>query len=102
MPKAAPPANTSPLSLSRMRWYLGIWERRRPSLLCRFFAGHGLAYFEARESRDGNILAQFGDFPFDEIANRGGVVFDEGLLEQADFFIEFVEAAFDDLLDHFL
>src|SRR5579862_3027357 len=60
IPKALPPAKTSPLSLRTMRWYLGIYKPvgqphlllfRGRRLLRRLFDQRGLAHFKSNEAR---------------------------------------------------
>src|SRR5438067_1463717 len=57
MPNAAPPASDSPLSLSRIRLYrdTGFGGRFRTGL-----GGGRVAYLEARETGDRDVLAQLG------------------------------------------
>ena len=111
MPKAPPPASTSPLSLRTMRWYLGmagvLSEPRGlsgfgRSLLRGFFDQRRFAHFKADEARNRNVFAQFGDHGLDQVADGGGVFADEGLLVQANLFVEFVQPPFDDLVHHLL
>ena len=47
-----------------------------------------LAHLEAREAADRDVLAQLADLGGDQLADADGLVLDEGLLEQADFFVE--------------
>jgi hypothetical protein len=93
----------SPLSLRRMRSYLG---HESP---VRLAAGGGarlvgiaVADFEAREPRDRDVLAQLGDLRLDQLIDGDGVVFHEGLLVQADLFVKLRHAAFHDLVGHLL
>src|SRR5271155_3680642 len=59
----------------------------------------GVADFEAGEAADRDILPQFANFGGDELRDADGLVFDKGLLVEADFFIELAHLAFDDFLD---
>ena len=67
-----------------------------------FGLGYGpgwVAYFEAGESADRDVLAELADLRGDEVLDGLALFLDEGLLEQADFFVELGHLAFDDLLD---
>src|ERR1700693_4795989 len=120
IPKDPPPASASPLSLRTMRWYLGtdgrltcsggaglrpasacaaltLWRRR---LRC-FLDQRRLAYLEANEARDRNVLTKFCNRRFDQVADAGGVIADERLLVQADLFVELAHPPFHDLVHHF-
>jgi hypothetical protein len=59
-----------------------------------------LTHFEARKPANRNIFAQLTDLSGDELTNADGLVADEGLLEQANFFVELAHLAFNNLLDH--
>src|ERR1700733_5486395 len=60
----------------------------------------GVAYLEAGEAAHGDVLAELADLLRDELRNAHGLLLDEGLIEQADLFVELAHLAFDDLLDH--
>ena len=80
-----------------MRWYFGTaayYSSVRP------VRGPGIAHLEPGEARHGYVFAQLGDLRLDQVVDGGRIVFNEGLLVQADLFVEFVHAPFDDLIDH--
>src|ERR1700733_9623253 len=88
MPKALPPAKTSPLSLRTMRWYFGmergLWRLGLGGgLLGSLFDESRFPHFKSDEARDRNVLAQLGDGGFDQIADGGGVLANKGLLVEA-------------------
>src|SRR3984957_19633150 len=60
----------------------------------------GVAYLEAGEAAHRDVLAELADLLRDELRNAHGLLLDEGLIEQADLFVELAHLAFDDLLDH--
>src|SRR5689334_11368651 len=59
----------------------------------------GIAYLEAGEAADGDVLAEFADLLRDELRDGDGLLLDEGLVQQADLLVELAHLAFDDLLD---
>src|SRR5580658_3955655 len=97
MPKGAPPASASPLSLSRMRLYCGTGVGR--PFGAGFHRGY-VAHLVAGKPRNSDIFAQLGDFRLDQLADGEAGFLDEGLLEQADLFIIFRHSPFDDAVDH--
>src|SRR5882757_11184854 len=109
MPKAPPPASASPLSLRTMRLYLGIGYAARTDafrlfvrrgFVRRFLDQRRFADFEAHEARDRDVFAQLRDYGFNQIAHRGGILANEGLLVQTHLFEEFLHAPFGDLVHH--
>src|SRR5262249_13962460 len=93
IPNEPSPAITSPLSLSRMRWYLGTILRAFGWWVC-----YCIPDLEPDEARHRDVLAQFGDSRLDQIADRGGVFLDEGLLVKADLFVVLGQPTFDDFV----
>ena len=72
-----------------------------PLWLSRLGNGDGLAriaYFESGKAADGDVLTQLADLGGDQLRDRDGLVFDEGLLEQAHFLVELFHLAGDHLL----
>src|ERR1035438_4063491 len=97
MPKAAPPASASPLSLSTIRLYCDTGVGRP------FGAGFGrghVAHLVPGKPRNSDVLAQLGDLGFDQLADGEAGFLDEGLIEQADFFVILRQPAFHDAVDH--
>src|ERR1035441_3912105 len=90
MPNDAAPANTSPLSFSRMRLRADFLRQAR--FFAARFHGRHIAHFEADEARNGDVLAQFGDLGFDQLTDRQGGFLHERLFQQADFLVEFAQA----------
>src|ERR1700722_2434713 len=69
--------------------------------LCRLGHGDGLARvanFEARETPHRDVLAQLADLGRNELRDRDGLVLNEGLLQQANLFVELFHLAGDHLL----
>src|SRR6202045_2132 len=60
----------------------------------------GIADFEPRKAPHGDVLAEFADLGSDKLRDADGLVFDEGLLEQANLFVELFHLAGYDLFDH--
>ena len=60
----------------------------------------GIADFVADEAGDSDGVADFAVGGFDEIGDGDRVFADEGLFEQADFFVELAHAAFGDFVEH--
>ena len=58
----------------------------------------GLANLKAREAAHGDVLAQLADFGRYQLADADGLIFDERLLEQADFLVELFHLTGDHLL----
>src|SRR5271170_2067314 len=111
MPNEPPPASTSPLSLRTILWYLFTREPAcrmsrggapaaglRRLFLGRFLDERGFANFETHEARNRDILAHFGDHRLDQIAHRGGVFADEGLVIEAHLLVELVHPPVHDLV----
>jgi len=67
-----------------------------------FFGCRGVAHFVADEARHRNVFAEFRDLGLDHIGDGDSVFLDERLFHQANFFVVFGEAAFDDLVENFL
>src|SRR6185369_10366020 len=109
-PKEPSPAITSPLNFSRMRWYRGIRSPRAVEVPCApmallgagFFGCRSVAHFEADETRHRDVFAELGYLGLDQIGDGGGVLLDERLFHQADFFVELGQTAFDDFVENFL
>src|SRR5579862_6079303 len=97
MPKEAPPASTSPLSLSRIRLYRGTGFGR---LLAAGFHRGYVPHLVPRKPRNRDILAQLGDLGLDQLSDRQAVFLDERLIEQANLFVELGHAPFHDAVDH--
>src|SRR5690606_30831602 len=80
-----------------------LQEKREPSRalssfrLCRL--PDALATFEAGETPDCDVFAKGCNFFLDYLLHRAVRILDEGLLQQADFLEELLEAALDDLVD---
>src|SRR5690606_19632916 len=89
-----------PLRSGRQR---RLQEKREPSRalssfrLCRL--PDALATFEAGETPDCDVFAKGCNFFLDYLLHRAVRILDEGLLQQADFLEELLEAALDDLVD---
>src|ERR1022692_1617764 len=97
MPKGAPPASASPESLSRIRLY---WDTGIGRPFGAGFDRGDVAHLVADEARNADILAELGDLGLDQLADGEAGLLDEGLLEQADLFVELRQAPFDDTVDH--
>src|SRR5207245_11705001 len=64
---------------------------------------HRLAHvphFETCETAYREVLAQLANSGRDELRNADRLIFNEGLLVQANFFIKLAHLAFNNLLDH--
>src|SRR3954452_18867545 len=84
----------SPLSLRRIRSYLGIYEGRAPVVrLCLV----GVANLKAGEARNRDIFAQLRNLGLDQLVDGDGVFFDEGLIVETDLFVKLRHAAFHNL-----
>src|SRR5581483_3417843 len=55
-----------------------------------------------RKPTHGDLLASLRDFFGDQFADSLRRLFDERLIEQNEFFVELIQAAFDDLVDHLI
>src|SRR6266850_7659530 len=69
--------------------------------LCRLGDCNCLAcipYLEARKAADSDILAQLADLRGNQLRDGYALVLDEGLIEQADLFVELLHLASDHLL----
>src|SRR5215831_5568717 len=95
MPKAAGPARASPEIFSRMRWYWGMGN-------CPELRGGAIADFEAGETGYRNIFAQFGNLLLNELVDGDRVLFDEGLLVQANLLEIFADTAVHNLFGNLL
>src|SRR6185437_7820073 len=105
-PKDSGPASASPLILSRMRRYPGMAEplasgryRERALPYARRIAR--VADFVANETNHVDGIADLCPYRLDQLCYRNRVFANEGLVEQADFFIKFAESPFGDLIHHF-
>ena len=58
--------------------------------------GNSVSDLEAGEAGNRDVFAELGDFGLDELIDGHGVVFHEGLVVEADLFVELGHAAFDD------
>src|ERR1700730_1353348 len=88
--------------LSRARGKCLVILQALFGLLLWFRNGDGLARiadFEAHEAAHSDVLAQFADLGCNQLRDADRLVLDEGLLEQADLFIELAHLAFDDLFN---
>src|SRR5262252_2903357 len=73
------------------------------ALFLRLADGDSLAYvahLEAGITLNRDVLAQLADDTGDQLRDGNGLVFDEGLLIEADFLVELAHFAFDNLLHH--
>src|SRR5580658_4718640 len=60
----------------------------------------GIADLEAGKAAHAEVLTQFADLLRDQVLDGKGLILDEGLVEQANFFVKLAHLAFHDLFDY--
>ena len=77
-------------------------DRFELRVLAARFGRRDVADFEANEARDRDVLAELGDLGLHELVDGEGRFLDEGLLDEADLFVELADAAFHDAVENLL